>query len=227
MCARRAPDAKLSRQRDVGGRHVARMEFQGKIGNDWRDSEPWWPPLPTPPEGAPNVVVIVLDDVGFAQLGCYGSDIETPFIDGRRRRGGAADQLPHHRAVLTDEGLPAHRAQPSSQRHGPRGRPCRRVSRLLGTATPRERLRLRNAAFHRLRHLRRRQVASEPRGRDQHGQLAGDLAPRARLRPLVRLPRRGDPPVRPGALPRQPRRATPTFGRTRATTSAPIWPTGP
>ena len=62
-------------------------EFQGKIGNDWRDSEPWWPPLPTPPEGAPNVVVIVLDDVGFAQLGCYGSDIETPFIDGVAAEG--------------------------------------------------------------------------------------------------------------------------------------------
>ncbi len=30
---------------------------------------------------APNVVVIVLDDVGFAQLGCYGSDIATPAID--------------------------------------------------------------------------------------------------------------------------------------------------
>ena len=57
------------------------MEFQGKIGNDWRDSEPWWPPLPTPPEGAPNVLLVVLDDVGFAQLGCYGSDIETPAID--------------------------------------------------------------------------------------------------------------------------------------------------
>jgi arylsulfatase A-like enzyme len=57
------------------------MEFLGKIGNDWRDSEPWWPPMPTPPEGAPNVLLIVLDDVGFAQLGCYGSDIETPNID--------------------------------------------------------------------------------------------------------------------------------------------------
>ena len=31
--------------------------------------------------GAPNVVVVVLDDVGFAQLGCYGSDIATPAID--------------------------------------------------------------------------------------------------------------------------------------------------
>ncbi len=61
---------------------MARIEFGGTIGNDWRDSEPWWPPLPSPPAGAPNVVLIVLDDVGFAQLGCYGSDIATPVIDG-------------------------------------------------------------------------------------------------------------------------------------------------
>lgn len=43
----------------------------------------------TPPfrAGAPNVVVIVLDDTGFAQLGCYGSDIATPSIDGLAARG--------------------------------------------------------------------------------------------------------------------------------------------
>ncbi len=63
------------------------IEFQGTIGDDWRESEPWWPPVPTPPDGAPNVVLIVLDDVGFAQLGCYGSDIETPAID-RLAMGG-------------------------------------------------------------------------------------------------------------------------------------------
>jgi arylsulfatase len=56
--------------------------FEGRIGTDWRDSEPWWPPEPAPPAGAPNVVLVVLDDVGYAQLGCYGSDIETPVFDG-------------------------------------------------------------------------------------------------------------------------------------------------
>jgi arylsulfatase len=55
--------------------------FEGVIADDWRGSTPWWPPEPTPPDGAPNVVMIVLDDVGFAQLGCYGSDIDTPVID--------------------------------------------------------------------------------------------------------------------------------------------------
>ena len=56
-------------------------QFGGVIGDTWRESTPWWPPEPAPPEGAPNVVLIVLDDVGYAQLGCYGSDIETPNID--------------------------------------------------------------------------------------------------------------------------------------------------
>jgi arylsulfatase A-like enzyme len=63
------------------------VEFQGRIGRDWRDSEPWWPPEPSPPPGAPNVIVVVLDDVGFAQLGCYGSLIETPVIDGLAATG--------------------------------------------------------------------------------------------------------------------------------------------
>jgi len=63
------------------GDAVARIEFGGRIGTDWGDSEPWWPPVVRPPEGAPNVVLVVLDDVGFAQLGCYGSDIDTPVID--------------------------------------------------------------------------------------------------------------------------------------------------
>lgn len=36
---------------------------------------------------SPNVVVIVLDDVGFGQLGCYGSDISTPTIDALAQRG--------------------------------------------------------------------------------------------------------------------------------------------
>jgi arylsulfatase A-like enzyme len=39
-----------------------------------------------PPKDAPNVAVIVLDDLGFAQFGCYGSDIATPAV---HRRGAA------------------------------------------------------------------------------------------------------------------------------------------
>ncbi|MGH9137313.1 MAG: arylsulfatase [Acidimicrobiales bacterium] len=62
-------------------------EFEGRIGRYHWESEPWWPDEPTPPAGAPNVLLIVLDDVGFAQLGCFGSDIDTPTFDGLARRG--------------------------------------------------------------------------------------------------------------------------------------------
>lgn len=55
--------------------------FKGKIGLTIEDSIPAWPEAPTPPEGAPNIIYIVLDDVGFAHLGCYGSPIETPNMD--------------------------------------------------------------------------------------------------------------------------------------------------
>jgi arylsulfatase len=48
-----------------------------------RDSEPDWSPFEPPkaPDGAPNVVYIVLDDVGFSAMSCYGGPIETPNID--------------------------------------------------------------------------------------------------------------------------------------------------
>ena len=56
-------------------------EFQGVIADDFHGSKPWWPRPRRPAPGSPNVVLVVLDDVGFAQLGCFGSDLDTPVID--------------------------------------------------------------------------------------------------------------------------------------------------
>jgi len=52
------------------------------VGRTMAESTPAFDPHPKPPAGAPNVVLVVLDDLGFAQLGCFGSDIDTPAIDG-------------------------------------------------------------------------------------------------------------------------------------------------
>lgn len=61
---------------------MARPErFEGSIGRTLGDSEPWFDEPPHPGPDAPNVVFVLLDDTGFAQLGCYGSDIDTPNID--------------------------------------------------------------------------------------------------------------------------------------------------
>ncbi|MGE3073555.1 MAG: arylsulfatase [Dehalococcoidia bacterium] len=55
--------------------------FGGRVGPTVAESTPWWPQPPTAPEGAPNIVYIVFDDLGFSDFRCYGSEIETPNID--------------------------------------------------------------------------------------------------------------------------------------------------
>ena len=60
---------------------MTQRTFEGTIGATWRESTPWWPAAPQAPAHAPNIVFIVLDDVGFSDLGCYGAEIATPRMD--------------------------------------------------------------------------------------------------------------------------------------------------
>jgi arylsulfatase len=55
--------------------------FGGVIAERYEDSEEWWEPEARPREDAPNVIIFLLDDVGFAQVGSFGGLIETPNID--------------------------------------------------------------------------------------------------------------------------------------------------
>ena len=61
--------------------------YRGTIGRTLRESTPWWPSMPRPPAGAPNVVVILLDDLGFSDFGCFGAEIRTPHIDALAAEG--------------------------------------------------------------------------------------------------------------------------------------------
>ena len=55
--------------------------FAGVIGKTYKDSKEAWPPVPTPPSGAPNIVVILLDDVGYGQVSTFGGPVQTPELD--------------------------------------------------------------------------------------------------------------------------------------------------
>ena len=59
---------------------MATTPFQGTIALDERDSTPDWRPYlqPVAPRGAPKVLYIVLDDVGFSAMEPWGGLIETP-----------------------------------------------------------------------------------------------------------------------------------------------------
>ena len=55
--------------------------FKAKVGKIFSTSEPDWPIPPTAPPNSPNVLVMLVDDLGFSDLGCFGSEINTPNID--------------------------------------------------------------------------------------------------------------------------------------------------
>ena len=193
--------------------------FEGVIGDDWRESTPWWPRSPTPPAGAPNVVLVVLDDVGFAQLGCYGSDIDTPNIDGLA--AGGVRLANFHTTALCS---PTRACLLTGRNHHRNG--MGRVADLAigypgywGESAAGERLPVaRSCAPHGYATYAVGKWHLTP---DDETHMAASRAtwPLGRgLRPLVRVPRRRDAPVRARAVPRQPLgRARPRRSRTATT----------
>jgi arylsulfatase A-like enzyme len=67
----------------IDGRYLPNPppEFGGEINLNAKDSQPWWPPRVVPPRGAPNVLLIMTDDVGFAAPSTFGGVIPTPALD--------------------------------------------------------------------------------------------------------------------------------------------------
>ena len=57
-------------------------QFKGTINIDIKDSTPDWEPYvqPIAPDGAPNVLYVVLDDVGFSAMEPFGGLIKTPNV---------------------------------------------------------------------------------------------------------------------------------------------------
>ena len=97
----------------IDGRYLPNPppEFKGEISPNAAGSKPYWPELIVPPEGAPNVLLIMIDDEGFGAPSTFGGVIPTPAMDriadarraayrsqpplgGHRRRRRPGDRLP-------------------------------------------------------------------------------------------------------------------------------------
>ena len=97
--------------------------FKGQVELNAAQSAPAWPMRVVPPKGAPNILLIMTDDVGFAAPSTFGGVIPTPALDRIADGRAAIHQLPLDCAVLADAGGADHRTQPplSRLRRGLRG----------------------------------------------------------------------------------------------------------
>ena len=58
-----------------------------KIGRTYKDSKPGTINLTKAPAGAPNVLIILIDDAGFGQWGTFGGQVPTPNLDRLAKMG--------------------------------------------------------------------------------------------------------------------------------------------
>jgi arylsulfatase A-like enzyme len=67
----------------VDGRYLPSppQKFEGEIGLNALQSKPAWPARVVPPKGAPNILLVMTDDVGFAAPSTFGGVIPTPALD--------------------------------------------------------------------------------------------------------------------------------------------------
>lgn len=60
----------------------ADFRYQGNVGRTIEESDPpQFPKLVRPPKGAPNIVLILIDDAGYGQFGTFGGQVPTPALD--------------------------------------------------------------------------------------------------------------------------------------------------
>jgi hypothetical protein len=59
---------------------IRRPSFQGVVNRTLAGSEPDWAQIGhiEPPEGAPNVLLVLIDDAGFGNPGTFGGPVDTP-----------------------------------------------------------------------------------------------------------------------------------------------------
>jgi arylsulfatase len=99
----------------IGGQQLPSPDpkFGGMIKQKASESKAWWAPRLVPPKGAPNVLLIMTDDVGFGAPGTFGGVVPTPALD-RIAKNGCATRTSTRR--------------PSARRPGRRSSPAATIT---------------------------------------------------------------------------------------------------
>ena len=171
---------------------------------DAKDPATSFPPIEPlrPPEGAPNVLIVLIDDVGFAASSAFGGPDQHAERRAARRQRSQVQPLPHDRTLLADAPGAADRTEPPRGRHG-RDHRDRDVGAGLQLDPPEHvRAARRDDEAERLLDRAVRQVPRGARLGDEPDGPVQRLADGVGVRALLRLHRRRDEPVRARDLPR-------------------------
>ena len=152
------------------------------------------------PAKAPNVLIVLIDDMGFGQSSAFGGPIHMPTVE-RLANGGLRYNEFHTTALCS----PTRAAllsgpQPSHEQHGLDHGDRHRLPRPDRAAPQQRGAGGRDAAAERLQHRRLRQVARDRRLGGQPLRPDRPLADPLGLRQVLRLHRRRDQPVGAGHL---------------------------
>ena len=184
---------------------------------------------PSPPEGAPNVLLILVDDAGFGNPSTFGGPCQTPTLTRLAGSRVAVQQVSTSRRSARRHGR---RASAGRNHHSSTPWLDRRVRWRLGpgynaTWPANRRERREDPSRQRLHNRRLRQMAPHARQPARAGRAVRPLAQRPGVRLLLGLPRRRQRPVRPRRRREQhDRSACRGGGKARIITSRPTWPIG-
>ena len=189
---------------------------------DAKDPDTSYPPIRElrPPKGAPNVLVVLIDDTGFGASSAFGGPILHP--DGRTsgRQRTQVQPLPHDGPLFADAGSPTERAQPSLGRDGQHHGDRHLGTRLQLASSEHRRPVGRDAQTQRLLDRAVRQVSRGAGLADLADGAVRQLAlGRWRVRVLLWVHRRRDEPVRARRSTTTRPPSSPIGAQKRATTS--------
>ena len=97
---------------------IRRPSFAGMTDRTLDGSQPDWNLIghPTPPAGAPNVLLVLIDDAGFGNPSTFGGPIQTPNYTRMAEQGHQVQPLPRHGALLAHPRRAAHRPEQPRRR---------------------------------------------------------------------------------------------------------------